>query len=258
MDEFTKKRAKKVVDAGMNIPLAELTEAIQTNEKLDALLSKDFPEEIEISLEGVEYIKGEKGDSSEYPQEISISNLPELQKVEVVNFPEQKAPVVNIEASKAPVVNVEAPIVEMNNEEVVAELKNISEILSKEEIEGIDRTEIVDEKGKTVDFKKLFESLAERIGNIRVGGGWSGGLSTTDSVALQNMGAKFATQVDDVSTPGVTYIGKAGIGSSASSAVWQIQKIDESGSPITAVITWANGNSSFTNVWADRTSLTYN
>jgi len=73
MDDKTKKRARKVVDAGMNIPLANLTESIETNEKLDALLSKEIvipplPEEIEITLEGVEYIKGEKGEASEYPQ----------------------------------------------------------------------------------------------------------------------------------------------------------------------------------------------
>lgn len=75
------KRAKKVVDAGMNIPLAQLTESIQTNEKLDALLAKEsieippFPEFPELP---------------EYPTEISISNLPEVQKVEITNLPNEK------------------------------------------------------------------------------------------------------------------------------------------------------------------------
>lgn len=87
-DELKLKRARKVVDNGTGpfaVPLAQLTESIITNDKLDALLNKDFPEEIEIFLEGVESVKGEKGDPSEYPQEISVSNLPEVQKVEVVN-----------------------------------------------------------------------------------------------------------------------------------------------------------------------------
>lgn len=247
-EELKIRRAKKVVDAGLgakNIELALLTESILTNDKLDALLDK---QSIEIP---------EFPELPEYPTEISVSNLPEVQKVEVLNFPEQKAPIVNIEASKAPVVNVEAPIVEINNEEVVAELKNISEILSKEEVETVEKTEIVDEKGKIVDFKKLFDSLAERISNIRVGGGgWSGGLSTTDSTALQNLGGKFATQIDDTSTASVTYIGKANIGATASQSVWQIQKIDESSSPTT--FTWADGNSNFDNVFSDRTTLTYN
>lgn len=255
MEDFTKKRAKKVVDAGMNIQLAELTEAIVANDKLDALLAKEIeipsiPDEIEITLEGVEYIKGEKGDASEYPQEISISNLPEIQKVEVLNFPEQKAPIVNYSPQE---VNVE-----MNNDEVVAELKNISEILSQEEVETIEKTEIVDEKGETVNFKKLFDVLSERIANIRVGtgGGWGGGLSTNDSTALQNLGGKFATRIDDVSTSGVTYIGKANVGATNAQAVWQIQKVDETGTPTTAVITWA-GSANFNQVWNDRLTLTY-
>ena len=166
-----KKRAQKVVDAGMNIPLAQLTESITTNDKLDALLSKE------------DIVIPEYPEFPEHPTEIAINNLPEIQKVEVLNFPEQKAPVVNIEA---PVVNVEAPIVEMNNDEVVVELKNISQILSKEEIESIEKTEIVDDKGKSVNFKSLFDTLAERIGNLKIGGGGSA-LSNTDSAKLDGI-----------------------------------------------------------------------
>lgn len=68
------KRAKKVVDAGMNIPLANLSESIETNEKLDALLTKEVPSEMSIKnfpevqtikIEGLSTItlKGDKGDS---------------------------------------------------------------------------------------------------------------------------------------------------------------------------------------------------
>lgn len=67
-----KKRAQKVVDAGMNIPLAQLTESIHLNEKLDALLSKETTEkpsdEIQkISIEGASLvtIKGDRGDKGE-------------------------------------------------------------------------------------------------------------------------------------------------------------------------------------------------
>lgn len=96
-NELKLRRAKKIVDSGGSInnaiPLAQLTENIITNDKLDILLEKDFPEEIEITLQGVEYIKGDKGergDVSEYPQEVSISNLPEVQRVEVINLPSEK------------------------------------------------------------------------------------------------------------------------------------------------------------------------
>lgn len=82
----------------------------------------------------------------EYPSEIQISNLPEVQKVEITNFPKQKTPVVNISPAEAPVVNVEAPIVNINQGEVVSELEKITAILSKEEAETIEQTQIIDNK----------------------------------------------------------------------------------------------------------------
>lgn len=52
----------------------------------------------------------------------------------------------------------------------------------------------------------------------------------------------------------ITYVGKATIGSSGASAVWQVQKIDETSGTI---ITWADGNDNFDNVWNNYASLTY-
>jgi hypothetical protein len=65
-----------------------------------------------------------------------------------------------------------------------------------------------------------------------------------------------ALQVDDVSTASMTYVGRAPVGSATSSAVWQIQRIDESGTPVTAVIKWAGGGAS-NQIWDNRTTLTY-
>lgn len=75
-DDSIKKRARKVVDAG-SVTLAHLQESIATNEKLDLLLSKEAPEYPEIEI-------------PEYPTELAISNLPEIQKVEITNLPEEK------------------------------------------------------------------------------------------------------------------------------------------------------------------------
>lgn len=64
-------------------------------------------------------------------------------------------------------------------------------------------------------------------------------------------------RLDDTTTTNVTYIGKAVLTGSAiatSSAVWQIQKIDETTGMI---ITWADGDASFNNIWDNRASLTY-
>lgn len=63
-----------------------------------------------------------------------------------------------------------------------------------------------------------------------------------------------AIRLDDTSTANVTYVGKATVGSSTASAVWQIKKIDETTG---LVITWADGDTSFNNVWDNRVSLSY-
>lgn len=66
--------------------------------------------------------------------------------------------------------------------------------------------------------------------------------------------AALAVRIDGVGG-GVTYIGKAATGASTASAVWQIQRLTESGADTT--VQWADGNGSFDNVWDNRASLTY-
>ena len=60
--------------------------------------------------------------------------------------------------------------------------------------------------------------------------------------------------LDDTSTANVTYIGQAAIGSDESQAVWQIKKVDETSG---IVITYADGDANYNNIWDNRTSLTY-
>jgi len=50
------------------------------------------------------------------------------------------------------------------------------------------------------------------------------------------------------------YVGKATIGSSTASAVWQIKKIDTASD---IIITWADGNDSFDNSMSNPASLSY-
>jgi hypothetical protein len=76
--------------------------------------------------------------------------------------------------------------------------------------------------------------------------------------ALTSGGAEtLATRMDTASATGITYVGKAQPGTSTASALWQIQKLDETGTPETLVITYADGNAEFDNVWSDRLSLSY-
>lgn len=156
--ELARKTAKSIVDHG-SIPMATLKESIKLQDKVDELLAKEieFPEQEPFP------------EIPEFPSEIAVTNLPEVQKVEVLNFPETQAPVVNISPQ---VVNVEAPVVNVNQEEVVDELVKIAALLSKDEAkeEASGQTQITDQKGSIIDFKDLFKKLGEQIGSIRPGG----------------------------------------------------------------------------------------
>jgi hypothetical protein len=59
-------------------------------------------------------------------------------------------------------------------------------------------------------------------------------------------------QVNDT----LAYLGDAVVGSSMSSSVWRIQKLDF-GATGSVTITFADGNTNFDNVWNNRASLSY-
>ena len=67
--------------------------------------------------------------------------------------------------------------------------------------------------------------------------------------------ADFATRlVVDSVNPKISYAGKALAGSSPSSAVWQIKKLDETSGTL---ITYADGNTDLDNIFDNRESLNY-
>ena len=72
--------------------------------------------------------------------------------------------------------------------------------------------------------------------------------------AYRSVSPDLATRLDDTTTASVTYVGKAAIGTATSAASWQVQKIDETTG---LVITWADGDADFNNIWDNRASLTY-
>ena len=74
-----------------------------------------------------------------------------------------------------------------------------------------------------------------------------------DILAATSSSQTHKTLLDDYTTTNVTYVGKAAIGSATSSAVWQIQKIDETtGMSITLA-----DSAGFTQVWDNRVGLVY-
>lgn len=68
-----------------------------------------------------------------------------------------------------------------------------------------------------------------------------------------------ATRTDDTNrglTPDVTYVGEADPGSLPSDPVWRIKRISDDGSEF-ITIQWAGGVATFSQIWDNRTSLTY-
>ncbi len=66
--------------------------------------------------------------------------------------------------------------------------------------------------------------------------------------------SELITKIASPST-GVYYVGKAAPGSSAASAVWQIKKLDTTS--IALDKTYADGVTTFTNIWNDRAGYAY-
>ncbi len=71
---------------------------------------------------------------------------------------------------------------------------------------------------------------------------------------VNTAGATLATRTDDAGS-GITYVGKAAVGSVTSDAVWQIQRLTETTGDL--VVQFADGNADFDNIWDNRASLSY-
>ena len=85
---------------------------------------------------------------------------------------------------------------------------------------------------------------------------WFTAIWTTVNNVINTAGvtAMYATQYDDVGG-NISYLGEALPGSLTSAPVWRIRKLNMASSDL--VITWADGNDNFDNIWDNRLSLTY-
>ena len=91
--------------------------------------------------------------------------------------------------------------------------------------------------------------------SIRLGDGTTlVGVTATNELKVASTSITYTTRVDEASAT-TTYIGKAVVGASEGSAVWQIQRISVSGTVST--FTYADGDQNFNNVWNNRASLSY-
>lgn len=183
-----------------------------------------------------------------------------------INVPEAKV-TVKIPEIKVPepkvTVNVDAPIVNIPEEMEVKGLKGwMAKIISV--LEGWTPYSIF----KEVSYDKPIPTvLVDPKGRpyTAIGGGLVGSSGTPNGAtadkqdeiiaAISSIGgsAKYALRLDEASAT-VTYVGEAAIGSATASAVWRIKKLDSTSG---LVITWADGDELFDNVWDNRASLSY-
>lgn len=206
----------------------------------------------------------------EFPTEFAVSNFPEVQRVEVSNFPEQKETIVNVEA---PVVKInneellkelkklstilakdketnETPIINLNNEEVLKELQKIATVLSQEDDSSIEKVNIVDEEGNTLNLMNILEEFKQILTRSN---NFVNVFPAQSQEDLTSLAALYSVRVDKTSQSGIIYVGKASVASVDGDNVWQISKVDTS----ILSVKWAEGNTNFTNIWDNRLSLTY-
>lgn len=189
---------------------------------------------------------------------ITVSPTPITVEAPIVNVP---APIVNV---PAPIVNIPespAPIVNIDLDKLTKALEEyLKPIIYNTEINPL-AVRLSDGDKWIDELKVLTGKIAEQAqyipNSMFIKGEGGGTITPATEGSLNQLTGKFAILKDDVSTTGVTYFGKAEIGSSQNSSVWQIMKIDKTGSPITMAITFADGNAKYDNIFSNRLSLTY-
>ena len=153
---------------------------------------------------------------------------------------------------EAPVVNVEKP----DLEPIDKELKKVTSAVKGIKLPKTDLTKLEKEQLKQT---KLLKEIRDTPGGGGSGGGGKIYATNTDNElivdATVNVSASVdeAVGIDDTTTANTLYVGKATIATATSSALWKVSKLDES----TGLLTWADGDDNYDNVWDNRASLSY-
>lgn len=186
--------------------------------------------------------------------------FPDIQKVEVTNFPEQKAPIVNV---PAPIVNIpetKTPIVDitLNQDKTEKLLGEIKDVLNKE-------PEI--EEKPTIDNPLPVELVFNKKTYQAIGGGGYGIAMKETNTKLDTINTTLGTlttntlkdyilqEPDDYTTTNVTYLGKM-----KTNGTWLITKIDSTGNFDTFRYANVSNNPTLTTyalAWAGRVAATY-
>ena len=234
--------------------LQVLDKTLQTHENTDLTEITGVMREL---LSEAKQIPKELPEETDYTKQLS-SLLDAIQAVERVVKAQKlvaEAPIVNVPETN---VHVDAPDLQPLQQGFKDVVKAVNGI-------AIPETDTTAVEKLLKESNKILDKLLKKPVSSGGGGGgtsWPAVGSNDNPVplkvdgngGLQTVSLAYATRIDDVTTTNITYIGRALPGTATSSATWQIQKIDETSGTI---ITWADGNGTFDNIWDSRVSLSY-
>lgn len=281
--KFLDKKVTKteVINQLREVSTPDVLKVVAAVEKLDGTVQQNkidlsgVEQELKNAVEQLKQVPKTLPDAPEAIESVKVSNLSDIDLkplLDAINALDLKV--------EAPVVNVDAPKVDV----AAPDLKPIKAIFT-DLLKAVNKIKMPDVKLEATDTSKIekelekqTKQLAELLKQPKGGGGGGGnGSPYTDStgkvmnveletdgsipvtvVAGGSAAAQTVSKIDDTTTANVVYIGKAeltGAAISTSSAVWQIKKLDTSS--IALDKKWADGDSSYNNVWDDRDSLTY-
>lgn len=174
----------------------------------------------------------------EMPTEMAVNNLGDLStKLDALNGA--------ISSLKLdPKIEVKSPEVKIDLSKEMRAIEKAIKSISKE---------VVIPEQKETDLKPLIKAMNGVKSTIEAIQFPVPNFRTQDIVdAVNNPVSSLATRLDDSADP-ILYVGKASVGSDESEPVWQIAKLDTSSG---LSKTWA-GNAGFTQIWDNRTTITY-
>lgn len=281
--KFLDKKVTKteVINQLREVSTPDVLKVVAAVERLDDTVQQNkidlsgVEQELKNAVEQLKQVPKTLPDAPEAIESVKVSNLSDIDLkplLDAVNALDLKV--------EAPVVKVDAPKVDV----AAPDLKPIKAIFT-DLLKAVNKIKMPDVKLEATDTSKIEKELEKQTKQLDElikqpkggGGGGGNGSPYVDStgkvvnvelemdgsipvtvVAGGSAAAQTVSKIDDTTTANVVYIGKAeltGAAIATSGAVWQIKKLDTSSLALDKK--WADGDSSYNNVWDNRASLTY-
>ncbi len=236
-----------------------LHETLKTHENTDltdvvAVMQRVLDEVAKIPKESVEIPEQEK--QIDYSEQLSalekvVKSVEKAVKAQELKV-DVKAPIVNVPQAQ---VNVEAPDLSPLSKDIIEVKEAVTSLI----FPTVDLSSLEKEQRK---HTKILAEILDKPVSSGSGGSTTPFLTESGDAtrvvlsqgAMPTSDLSQAVRIDDVSTPGFTYIGKALVGTQNSADTWQISRLATSSG---LVKTWADGDSGFNNIWDNRVTINY-